>query len=85
MYKYGRTRERFMQDEIEWGKFLVLKMEDLQRFLTDEQKEQLSWIIYSYFEGRLVDDGKGLDSRYYVVNADEPWSDKVKQVILENT
>ena len=74
-----------MDNTIEFSKFLVLKTEDLERFLTDEQKEQLSYIIYSYFEGRLVDDGKGSDNNYYVVNIDEPWSDQVKQIILENT
>lgn len=57
-------------------KFFVIKAETVVKNLTHEEFEQ--------FVNLMEKAGKGVeDHRYLVVNVDEPYADKIEQMILE--
>ena len=62
-------------------KYLVLKIDDLDRYLFPFQKKQLSMICAIVENGRRVDDKK--QNYYVVVNQDEPYSEQVWKLIEE--
>lgn len=64
------------------AKFLVLKWEDIDKYLTEEQKENLKDVVASIFMGRS-DEGKP-HNYYWVVNQDEPYADLVRDLIFEH-
>jgi hypothetical protein len=61
-------------------KFVVLKVEDIEKYCSFEQHEQLSDIC-SQVEGGRMEEGKNAENRYFVVNTDEPYAGEVKAVI----
>lgn len=51
--------------------YLVLKNQDIEKYLSEEEKKQLNKIIGKIEDGRL-DDKKHPSNTYYVCNTDEP-------------
>ena len=63
---------------------IVLKMDDVRKYLSDEQIYELNNISQIIQNGREKD-GKNKCNEYYICNVDEPYSDKVLDVILNGT
>jgi hypothetical protein len=61
-------------------KFVVLKIEDVDKYCSFEQQEQLSDICVQ-IEGGRMEEGKNAENRYLVVNIDEPYAKEVKEII----
>lgn len=59
----------------------VLKNNDIDKYLNTEQKKNLDDILQTIASGRDKD-GKKIFNEYYVCNTDEPYADKVIDVIL---
>lgn len=59
----------------------VLKNEDIDKYLNTEQTNNLVDILQTIARGRDKD-GKKMFNEYYVCNTDEPYADKVLNVIL---
>lgn len=59
----------------------VFKWEDIRKYLSEEQQEQLRQIKATIGDGR-VQDGKKRKNLYYVCNLDEPYANEVLEVIL---
>jgi hypothetical protein len=64
-------------------KFVVLKAEDIEKYCSFEQQEQLSEIC-NQIQGGRMEEGKNAENRYFVVNADEPYASDVKSLIEKN-
>lgn len=62
-------------------KFIVLKNEDAERYLTDEELKTLRNLQKKILTGRMSD-GKMQNNTYYVVNTDEPYAMQVRDLIL---
>lgn len=60
-------------------KYLVLKMDDIRKYLTEEERTHLYILSMRVAEGRL-DDKKPINS-YLVVNIDEPYAGEVHRLI----
>lgn len=60
---------------------IVLKKEDVLRYLEESERKVLENMIYKIMRGRDADGKKGFNS-YYVVNEDEPYAEIVHNVIL---
>lgn len=63
-------------------KFIVLKNEDAERYLTDEELKTLRNLQKKILTGRMSD-GKMQNNTYYVVNTDEPYAKQVRDLILK--
>lgn len=63
-----------------YNKFTVIKNEDIEEYLTVEQKAALQGIKLSIALKRLNDSKK--KNKYLVVNVDEPYAKYVKDMIL---
>ena len=63
-------------------KFIVLKNEDAERYLTDEEFKILRSLQKKILTGRMSD-GKMQNNTYYVVNTDEPYAMQVRDLILK--
>ncbi|MBO7715265.1 MAG: hypothetical protein J6S85_16980 [Methanobrevibacter sp.] len=61
---------------------IVLKMDDIRKYLSDEQICELNNISQTIQNGREKD-GKNKCNEYYICNVDEPYSDKVFDIILK--
>lgn len=61
-------------------KYLVLKLEDIGKYLNETEKHHLSDICDTINVGRFLD-GKA-SNHYVVINEDEPYSEKVWDLIL---
>lgn len=61
---------------------IVIKREDIFRYLTDNQIKYLDAILNAIADGRKKD-GKKADNTYYICNTDEPYADEVLEVILK--
>lgn len=61
---------------------IVIKREDIFKYLTDNQIKYLDAILNTIADGRKKD-GKKTDNSYYICNTDELYADKVLKVILE--
>jgi len=59
----------------------IFKNKDLAKYLTNEQAKNEMEISYAIKQGRAAD-GKNPENQYYICNVDEPYADKVLQVIL---
>ena len=59
----------------------VIKNEDILKYLTAEEKRQLVHILVNISSGRRAD-GKNPENTYYICNTDEPYADKVLDVII---
>ena len=62
-------------------KFIVLKKNDAERYLTDEEFKVLRNLQKKILTGRMSD-GKMQNNTYYVVNTDEPYAMQVRDLIL---
>lgn len=56
---------------------IVIKREDIFKYLTDNQIKYFDAVL-----NRIADDKK-TDNSYYICNTDEPYADKVLEVILK--
>ena len=63
-----------------YGKYLVLKVQDIEKYCSDSQKEDLAKLIHTVAEGR-ASEGKGVND-YWVVNRDENYADIVKKLVF---
>ncbi len=60
----------------------VFKQQDLIEYLTNEQIKNYMEISYAIMQGRMAA-GKNPQNHYIVCNADEPYADRVLQIILD--
>lgn len=60
---------------------IVIKREDIFKYLTDNQIKYLDTILSVIADGRKKD-GKKTDNSYYICNTDEPYADEVLEIIL---
>lgn len=65
-------------------KFVVAKVEDIEKHLSKERQHQLGDLLREVARGRIVE-GKKAFNDYWVVNKDEPYSDEVRKLILNHT
>lgn len=65
-----------------YNRFIVIKNNDADEYLTDDEKESLSNILLAIMNGRARA-GKTPENTYLVCNTDEPYADKVLQDILQ--
>lgn len=65
-----------------YNKFTVIKNEDMEKYLSDSEKELLNNIILRIAIGRDRD-RKVAENTYYVVNTDEPYAEEILQLILK--
>jgi hypothetical protein len=63
-------------------KYLVLKIDDINRYLDEKAKIELAAASTSIETLRMIE-GKTINE-YFVVNKDEPYADKVKALIDEH-
>ena len=63
-------------------KFIVLKKNDAERYLTAEEFKMLRILQKKILTGRMSD-GKMQNNTYYVVNTDEPYAMQVRDLILK--
>lgn len=61
---------------------IVIKKEDIFKYLTDNQIKYLDAALDTIANGRKKDGKKPVNS-YYICNKDEPYADKVLEVILK--
>lgn len=61
----------------------VIKIEDAQKFLTNEQMEQFESIVEVIREGR-ISEGKSVNHVHLIVNTDEPYAPKIIEILKAN-
>lgn len=61
--------------------FLVIKREDVIKYLTDTEKQNLDDILCKIIDCRKMDNKKPIND-YYVCNTDEPYANAVHDVII---
>jgi hypothetical protein len=64
-------------------KFIVFKVEDIEKSCNEKQLRDLYVIAHTIKELRTKE-GRNPDPDYFVVNKDEPYADKVKALIEEH-
>lgn len=62
-----------------YQKYLVLKIEDIEKYLDKRQRLDLGILALTIYEARLNDGKK--NNLYVVVNEDEPYAEEVWQLI----
>ena len=65
-----------------YAKYEVIKLDDIGKHLSFEQRGQLSDIIRTIQYGRLKE-GKPACNNYVVVNEDQPYAEQVWKLIQE--
>lgn len=65
------------------NKYLVEKWDDIKKFLTDDQLENLYDILKAINIGR-ESEGKNKNNSYLVVNIDEPYSKEIAEILYKN-
>ena len=66
--------------KIKEEKYLVLKLDDKEKYLADREKFALANVCLRIREGRDHDGKK--QNHYVVVNEEEPYADKVWDLVL---
>ena len=61
--------------------YIVIKREDAQKYLSNDEIEKLIYMLEKISDGR-VKNNKHPDNTYYVCNTDEPYADAVHNVII---
>ncbi len=61
---------------------IVIKREDILKYLTDNQIKYLDAVLNTIADGRKKD-GKKTNNSYYICNTDEPYANEVLEVILK--
>jgi hypothetical protein len=72
-----------MTDKQKEEKYLVLKLADIDNYLNKEQKRNLSELCGIIKMGRMLDAKR--QNHYIVINEEEPYSEKVWDLVLERT
>lgn len=72
-----------MAKNIDFNMYLVVKNEDLHKYLSDNERRLLCDILNKISVGRYYD-GKPKEDKYYVCNSDEEYSDEIREIILKN-
>lgn len=67
--------------ELKENTHIVIKREDIYKYLSEPELISLEHILHSISIGRARE-GKKQDNTYYICNTDEPYADKVLNVIL---
>jgi hypothetical protein len=65
------------------SKFMVLNKEDIENYLTKEQKKNLENITQTIQNKREIN-GKSVDNSYVVVNMDEEYSQEIIDILNAN-
>jgi len=65
------------------SKFIVLKIEDIEKYLSDPEIVTLSNLIEKICDSRQKD-GKGRTNRYLVANVDEPYAPEIVGILKRN-
>ena len=65
-----------------YAKYEVMKLDDIDKYLLNNQKEALKDIIQTIQIGRKMN-GKVFCNRYVVVNEDQPYAEQVWRLIQE--
>ncbi|MGG0170991.1 hypothetical protein [Paenibacillus dokdonensis] len=63
-------------------KFTVIKNEDIEKYLDDRDKSELSRMLWKISQLRSVE-GKRPDNAYLVINIDEPYAEEVVDILKE--
>ncbi len=71
-----------MSGFIRYAKYEVIKIDDIDKFLSPEQKRSLEDVIHTIQVGR-VQEGKPACNKYVVVNGDMPYAEQVWKLIEE--
>jgi len=61
---------------------MVIKNDDIKKYLTLPQRNQLLVLCAAIASGRH-EDGKPMNNEYYVCNVDEPYADNIMLTIME--
>ena len=64
-------------------KYVVLKLEDIESYLTPNYRKLLKRMANRISRGRAADGKPGVND-YYVVNRTESWADDVRDVMAQN-
>ncbi len=64
-------------------KFMVIKWEDIWKYLSDTQKRQMERITRTIRNDRERD-GKSAENEYIVINTDEPYIDEIIEILKKN-
>ena len=67
---------------LRYNKYLVLKQADINKYLSIEQRNALEYVVRFIANQRKADGLK--HNTYVVVNEDEPYAEKVWQLIEES-
>ena len=68
--------------EKKYNTHLVIKNEDIEKYLSQEMQEDLEDIINTLKYNKEMA-GEDTDKGYYIVNIDEPYADDILQLILK--
>lgn len=75
-----------MTDKLKCGaerKFLVVKLEDIHKYALISEQEQLKNITYNIKDKKFCVTGKDPNHEYLVINLDEPYANKVIDIMKE--
>ena len=64
-------------------KFTVIKNDDINKYLDDRDKSELSRILWKIGQLRY-EEGKETENKYLVINTDESYAPKVVEIMKEN-
>ena len=65
------------------NKYLVIKWDDVNKYLTADEQGEMDGILNMIDKGRRKADKSPLDqNKYLIVNQDEPYADLVWQIII---
>lgn len=64
-------------------KYLVFKSDDIEKYCSQESEESLRRIALEVMAGRLRD-LKPVKNNYLVINRDEPYFPKLKEIVEEH-
>lgn len=67
----------------DFSKFIVIKSEDANRYLTEFEKGTLAHLCTRLEQGRR-NESKKTDNRYLVINTDEPYAEEIVQILKRN-
>ncbi|HEX2868664.1 MAG TPA: hypothetical protein VHO03_16610 [Ignavibacteriales bacterium] len=73
--------ESFTMPELKKNAYVVIKREDIEKYLFKEDQDNLEIILQEIADGR--EEANVKQNEYYVCNMDEPYADKVLKIILE--
>lgn len=67
----------------DFNKFIVIKVEDVQDYLTEAGKEHLRELL-NYIVAMRKQEGKNPNNKYLVVNVDEPYAPEIVELLKSN-